>query len=85
MREHNLGAKEPKFNFTVQPKSVIRVNYKSLTLKQSNNGFIALLSNSMSSTETYELKVSVCQKGIISIEVKDLQETFNRFKVNYLA
>lgn len=33
MREHNLGAKEPKFNFTVQPKSVIRVNYKSLTLK----------------------------------------------------
>jgi hypothetical protein len=31
---------------------------------------------------SYELLVSVCIKGIISIEVKDVKEDFKRFKLS---
>ena len=40
--------------------------------------------NTADSEIIYELLVSVCIKGIVSIEIKDIGEDFKRFKVSKL-
>ena len=60
---------------------LIRLSIRYIVL-QTGNGFKASLQNTANSDISYELLVSVCIKGIISIEIKDVKEDFKRFKVS---